>query len=299
MGHSIASLKNLQAIRLRSNNFERGAMKPLAKIRNLKHLSVDDSGVGSAAIDDNVIQPILQNSTSTLLSLDVKIHSYATNFLKDWEKKDSTDSTVSSQNHDFVALKSLTLSGISFDAAFIKSLQKAIDFMGLRELRLGSLSLGDHLFFQHLASLTPSSQNSATSVSLRTLCLDMSERDGLYMQRPGEKTVVFEAKCRFISSFDTLTTLILEDYGQYSKEITTNPGLPDILLQAIIKHKNLRTLRIPYRGQYSTCKIPYLSAATIATIIDNLPQLQEIEFAPEEGEIVRFSILHINILQAY
>jgi hypothetical protein len=280
MGQSIASLKSLQALRLLSENPEVEAMTPLAKIKNLKHLSVENG----SSDENNVVQSILLNSTSTLQSLVVMTNLYATSFLQDWEKEVSADDALAKQKHSLTVLKSFTLGGASFDATSIKSLQRAIDFMGLRELTLGRLSDGKHLFFQHLTSLTTFSQNNATGISLRSLCLEM--RDERYGE-PFEQTQAnFEAKCRFISSFDTLTTLEIKDYNQYPATIATNPGLSDTLLQAILKHKNLRSLKISYSGVLSGCKIPSLSAKTIAAIIDNLPQLQDLEFAPEEAEIV-------------
>lgn len=277
-------MKNLQALRLFSTDFEAGALKPLAKIKNLKHLSMQDHGYISNLEDkDNVIRSILLKSMSTLQSLVVETNSYASNFLKDWEKVSARGAT-GGQNHDLIALESFGLSGVSFDATFIKSLERAIDFIGLTQLTVGRLSHGQHLFFQHLTSLTSSAQSSAADIHLRTLRLEMAEES--YGRTPAENLVDFEAKCRFISSFDTLTTLILPDYNQYPREIATNPGLSNMLLQAILNHKKLRSLKISYSGIISDRKIPYLSAATVATIIDALPELQEFEFAPEEVEIV-------------
>ncbi|KAF1817037.1 hypothetical protein P152DRAFT_387111 [Eremomyces bilateralis CBS 781.70] len=276
MGQSIASLKNIQALRLHEPEIE--AMTPLAKIKNLKHLSVENS-----SFNNNIVQSILLNSTSTLRSLVVKGNGYAISFLQDWEKKVSADDALAKREYSLTVLKSFTLSGVSFDATFITSLQRAIDYMGLCELTLGHLSDGKHLFFQHLTNLATSSHNSATGISLRSLCLEMS--DDRYGETPEHIQTNFEAKCRFISAFDTLTTLEVKDYNQYPNTITTNPGLPDTLLQAILKHQNLRSLKISYQGMVSGCKIPYLSATTVAAIIDNLPQLQDLEFAPEEAEI--------------
>jgi hypothetical protein len=280
MGQSIASLKNLQALRLLLKEPEVGAMTPLAKIKNLKHLSVENGGSN----ENSIVQSILLNSTSTLRNLAVKTHSYATSFLQDWEKQVSADDSLVKQKHSFTVLKSFTLDGISFNATFIKSLQRAIDFMGLRELTLGHLSDGKHLFFQHLTSLATSFPNSATGISLESLRFEVS--DGRYRQTLEQTQTNFEAKCQFISAFDTLTTLEIKDYNQYPDTITTNPRLSDTLLQAILKHRNLRSLKTSYTGAVSDCKIPYLSAKTVAAIIDNLPQLQNLDFAPEEAEIV-------------
>ena len=280
MGQSIASLRNLQALQLLSIEAEAEAMKPLANIKNLKHLSVETGN----SDEYDILQSILLNSTSTLRSLAVKTNLYATSFLQDWEKKVSADDALAKQKHSFAVLKSFSLCGVSIDATFIKSLQRAINFMGLHELTLGSITHCKHLFFEHLTSLAISSQNSAKGIRLRTLCLEMSRFR--YGETIEHTQTNFDAECHFISAFDTLTSLEIKDYNQYPDTIATNPGLSDSLLQAILKHKNLRSLKISYLGIMSGRKIPYLSATTVAALVDGLSQLQELMFAPEEAEIV-------------
>lgn len=290
MGEKLASLQNLKALRLYSENFEADAMEPMAGIKNLKHLSVYDRGYRIAIANDRIIQSIISNSMSTLRSLVVEANSGATTFLKGWQGNVSVGNTIPSPTHDLGALESLTLAGISYEPASIMSLNRAINFLGLRELTLGSFSYGDHLFFQHLASLTSSPEHSPSSVMLRSLSLDMFEDNGSYYRQTHEdKQITFVAKCQFIASLNTLTTLTLHGYHQYPQEIMANPGLSNILLQAILKQQNLRTLKIPYTGSSSNSKNRYLSARTVAAIVDNLPELQEFVFTPENGELVRFS----------
>ncbi|KAM6515042.1 hypothetical protein FSOLCH5_009279 [Fusarium solani] len=255
-------------------------MRPLAKVKNLQHLSVEDYSWGSAMGKDNVVRAMLLNSRSTLRSLSMKTSSYATSFLEDWEK--IVSASKSSQAHGLIALKSLTLSGVRFDEGnFLKSMQRAIDFASLQELKLGRLSEGRHRLFQYLSSFAGSAQDKR--IALRILSVDMSHNQR--METPEQEQMGFDAKCAFISSFDTLSTLELVDYNQYPQEHVVNPGLSDTLLQAILKHENLRVLRISYRGIISGCKIPYLSAETVATIVNNLPHLEDFTFAPEESEI--------------
>jgi hypothetical protein len=213
--------------------------------------------------------------------------------LQDWENKVSADNNLTKQKYSFATLKSFTLYGVSFDETFIKSLQRAIDFMRLHELTLGGLSNGRHLFFQHLTSLATSFQNGATGIRLRNLCLDMLDHN--YGETAEQVQTSFESKCRFISAFKTLTTLEIKDYNQYSRTIATNPGLPDMLLQPILQHKNLRSLKISYTRFNSGSKVPYLSATTVKSIVDNLSQLQELVFAPEEAEIV--GTFHFSTVQ--
>lgn len=279
MAKSIASLKNLKALSVSTGRFEEGAMQSLEKVKNLQHLSVEDYSWGSGT---GVVRSMLLNSRSTLRSLSMKTSSYSTSFLDDWEKMVSA--SKSNQPDSLVALKSLTISGVRFDEGnFLKSVQKAIDFAGLQELKLGRLSEGRHRLFQYLAGLADSAPDKR--IALRALNVDMSHNQR--METPEQEQMGFDAKCAFISSFDTLSTLELRDYNQYPEEQVANPGLSDTLLQAILKHENLKVLRISYSGIISGCKIPYLSAETVATIVNNLPHLEEFMFAPEESEIVR------------
>jgi hypothetical protein len=275
MGQSLASLKGLKALRLYPSNNVYVDMSPLARIKNLKHLDIQGSGGYG---NSDVMQSILRNSMSTLEGLVVQTSTYAGNFFQDWEGK------VMRETHDFTALKLLSLSGILVNENVVKSLYKAIDFMRLSELTIADFEDDDALLMQHHTRLAISSQGTDAGINLRTLSLKMS--DGKYTHTSRQNRVDFEAKCRFISTFDTLTHLDLPDYGQYSDDIATNPGLSSVLLQAILKHKHLRTLRISYTGITSGLKIPYLSATAVGAIIDGLPHLQEFEFAPEEAHMV-------------
>ncbi|KAJ4327626.1 hypothetical protein N0V84_001875 [Fusarium piperis] len=255
-------------------------MRPLAKVKNLQHLHVEDYNWASGEGNNNVVRSILLNSRSTLRSLSMQTSSYATCFLEDWEEMISA--SKSSQPHALTALKSFTLSGVGFDQGdFLKSLQRAIDFTSLQELRLGSLSQYNHHLFQYLASLASSAQGKP--ISLRTLSVDMSH--DRYGGAPEQKQLGYDAKSAFISSFNTLSTLQIVDYNQYPHEQRFNPGLADTMLKAILKHENLKVLRISYTGIIGDCKIPYLSAKTVAAIVNNLPHLEEFEFAPDEIEI--------------
>ncbi|KAF4465876.1 RNI [Fusarium albosuccineum] len=283
MAKSIASMKNLKALNLDTHKFEKDSMGPLDKLKNLQHLSVEDYNWSSGMGTNNVIRAILLNSRSTLRSFSMQTSSYSTDFLKDWEKLVKLISAAaSSQAHDLTSLKSFSLSGPRFDEDdFLKSLTRAVDFIGLRELKLGRLSEGKDSFFNHLTSLTCSTPSK--DISLRTLSIDMS--DDSLMDTPEQTQAYYASKCAFISSFGTLSTLELKDHNQYPEAITVNPGMSDVMLQAILKHENLTTLRISYRGITSGLKIPYLSAETVAKIVNNLPPLEEFEFAPEEKEM--------------
>ncbi|KAH6661037.1 hypothetical protein BKA67DRAFT_531115 [Truncatella angustata] len=282
ISHSIASLKNLKALRLIATNAAPGCLEPLASIKNLKHLEVEDHGYSSHGI--TFLQSMLRNSRTTLQSLSVNSHSYRlSRFLEDCEKDTKTNITgTSDRSHGFTVLKSFSLRGLTIDEDFINELDKTIYFSQLRELSLEYLK-DPHCLLPNYLTKQAIFHQGTTSLSLRTLSLYMSARD--YAHSPTQQDALFLAKCRFVASFDTLTSLELQDYGQYPINTISNPGLSDALLQAILKHKKLNELRINYRGVTSGYEVPYLNAKTVGILVDSLPQLRELEFAPDEAQM--------------
>lgn len=289
ISQSIASLENLKALRLFATDFDQDDMKPLARLKSLKHFELEDYG-GSGWRRRELVQFILRNSMSTLQSLSVKTSGYGFRFLENWDKNlkasvgKNTPGT-SDNRHVFTALRSFGLSGMEIDDSIIQEL-KAIDFTRLCELTLENLTDASCLFYPHLTSLATSYQGTAdTPISLRTLRIDMSDHDGMYSTQ--QKNALFESQCRFIASTDVLTTLEIHDYGHYPSSSFTNPGLPELLLGAILKHKGLKVLRILYRGRLNGFEIPYLGAKTVERLVDGLPQLREFGFAPVEEQMLQ------------
>lgn len=297
VAQSLASLQHLQALRLTVSNENFGDCKPMAMIKNLKHLSIEDNlyAFGCACnygrsilTEDRVVRSILLNSRSTLESLCVKTRSVESNFLYNWQECSSEDESLTTENYYLAALKSLTLSGITLDADFVESFRHAIKFSDLEAFTLIEAPNSKAIFFNCLIGFS----SGASNLKLENLTLEMHQSR---WARPAEEhQEEFEAICRFISSFDTLRTLELKEYGQYPSNTATNPGLPQILLRAIIKHRKLQRLKITYRGITCGYKVPYLSAETVAFIVDNLSDLREFSFAPVESEIVG-CLLMINI----
>ncbi|KAK6213989.1 hypothetical protein LQW54_004763 [Pestalotiopsis sp. IQ-011] len=279
IAEAISSLKSLKALRLCSPDDISGEdLASLARIKQLKHLDAVVSGMGYNSPD--VWQPIIRNSATTLESLTIHANHYSFRVFGDWAAK-----SEGKDGHDLVALKSLSLLGVPFGDQLVKDLSKAVDFTQLHELRLSSLTDADCLFFPFLTSQFSSFQGTTdVPLSLRTLHIEMES--GCWHHNEAQLKALFEAKCRFISSFDTLTTLELPGYGQDKGHNTTGPPLADAFLQAIFKHKNLRVLRLSYRGVMSDRPIPYLDGKTVGTIVDGLPQLKEFEFAPIDEQML-------------
>ncbi|RBR12492.1 uncharacterized protein FIESC28_08616 [Fusarium coffeatum] len=269
MAQSLAGYKKLQALSL---DIEHLDYHPLRKIKNLQHLVI------SAGYQTDTVRSLLLNSRSKLKTLDVSSDCF--DFFDKWDQVIKSKD----QKHYLPCLKSLTLSsyGYEFDPKHIQALLKAIDFVRLQELVIKSLPDGLPVLFRELTGLF-STATSGSGVHLRSLDLDMGDRG--WGTSDSQKQETTDAKCEFLSSFNTLKTLKFDDYGQYKLEVTENPELPSHLLQAILRHQDLEKLSISYGGVTSGYQLPYLKPATVATLLDNLPHLKEIDIAPEEKDL--------------
>ncbi|OBS17639.1 hypothetical protein FPOA_09375 [Fusarium poae] len=271
MTQSIAGFKNLQALSL---DLGYRSYQPLSKIRNLKHLALQ------AYDQTDIVHTLLLNSRSTLRSVELRTSSLE--FLSDWTQIVSTDEDADSQ-HYFTCLKSFSMQVSYLDPTSIQSLIRAIDFVGLQELLIERLPDNSPLLFQRLFDLFSTAPASGLDVHLRSLKVDMGISG--YNVSESQKQEDTEIKSRFLSSFDTLRVLDLAGYGQYPLGVSENPGLPDCLVQAILRHKGLEKLSISYNGIVCGYQLPYLAPATIARLIDNLPHLRQINISPTEDDL--------------
>ncbi|KAF4442079.1 hypothetical protein FACUT_2302 [Fusarium acutatum] len=290
MAEGLSELKNLKSIRLNphEHSIKPEAIIPLAKLSNLEHICIEDRGWGSIVVaKERPLQSMLLNSLSTLQSLEVRTSKYYSDFFGDWEGKlKGRNPDALEQEYDFTALKSLKLQGISFSGEFCENMMpnitRAFDFLKLRELNLMSLEEGKLTFFKHLEDLF--SKADKRDIQLRKLCLDMKGPG--HTSSYAETEVHLEGKYRFISSFDSLTSLEIHDYNMYNTNVQSNPGLSRRLLQSIVKHTNLETLRFYYRHMGSEpWEIPFASAENVNILTTNLPSLRVFELAPQEDDL--------------
>ncbi|KAJ4259002.1 hypothetical protein NW762_008090 [Fusarium torreyae] len=269
----LASLENLQALNLHltSNRSDTHVLMQLAKVKNLKHFRVVHT-------DDSTVQEILMRSQSTLKTLTIYANQYNSNFLEGFREFKSGGS----QGHAFTSLERLELEGVAFDGDSVKLLQKAFNLVGLREIRLRRLGSGRTLLIRHLMGLLQSSN--VQKVNLKSLFLDVSRSQS---SSPDNDEVSHDPCCALIASFDTLTSLELHTRRRLLDTIPGKSGMQDSLLQAILRHSALKTLKISStKTTYDdTEKGLYLSAVTVASIVDGLPDLQEFGFAPKRKEI--------------
>lgn len=278
MAQSIASIQSLKALQLGVADLPNDATESLMSIGNLKHLSIQHRSLIGYP---NIARSIILRSASTLQSLKMKGSSSWYDFLIDWEDFIQEDQSIASLKHSLVALKALSLSGLSFDEAFIKSLSKAIDFAALQELDVGVMAMCQDLFWEHLIE-TYTSTNENAYVKLKTLRLEIPSPN--LDRTPANIQVWFGMQCRLLSLFNTLTTLEIKNFT-YSEDEGEEDSIlqpPRSLLQGILQQKSLTNLAMSYKAYNAERRVSWLSPSTVRTIIDGLPELQHFEFALDQ-----------------
>lgn len=280
MARHLLTLKNLHALSMSLGGPELEAMTLLHNIKNLKHLVIDIASDDSVAIEE-LIWELLLNSKDTLETLMIETDFWNWIMPEQWRQNASTGDDAKDQPPYLTALKSLTISCNSYDSGFVETLGRTFNFLELQELVLGSSTYGQESLVDYLANLL----STTTTTNLRSLTLDMSNIGWLMTLEKDRENL--ETWCRLISSFDSLISLNLKDYTKHIDEYDEDSKPSNMVLQAILKHKNLKSLKMSYAGVSSHRMTPFLSAANVAEIINNLPHLKEFHFSPDESEMVR------------
>ncbi|EWZ78811.1 hypothetical protein FOWG_16970 [Fusarium oxysporum f. sp. lycopersici MN25] len=283
MSKSLAAQKNLEALSI-DNGFKEDAFESLAKISNLQHLRVSCSGVVN---HEKVLSSMLLNSLNTLKSVKISASWYWSGFMDNWEEdiKAWHPKTWERTPH-FTSLRSLSLSQITFNSKLIQNLSQAVDFLKLTELeitgfgdRYKDIGVNDsngHLeFFKHLEDLFQKTDKA--DIHLRNLSLQLS---GYWDKERRATEEDLKDIYRFMSSFDTLTGLEIHDYNTYLSNVESNPGLLMPLQQSILNHKRLEKLHFHHKDAFSGHELPCFTAASVKVLVESLPKLRVLEFAP-------------------
>ncbi len=161
-----------------------GDLTPLAKIKNLEHLSLRDVRWGSPSHGRRMLQSMIRNSLDTLESLSIETGRLIAedHLLVDWDEKVSfvnCKSEATFWEATFPRLKVTVLTSYMVDAFAVQALQHAIDFTKLADLKIGDFH-DDGLLFQSLAALAGSSSFQSTVLNLRHLSISMALSYGNY-----------------------------------------------------------------------------------------------------------------------
>jgi hypothetical protein len=282
IANSLAQQKNLKALSLTINGLAEGDLTALSNIKGLSHLSISILGFGGAdGIEDKVGVSLILNSRSTLRSLNIKAGSFASYLLDGLAKHEKVKGT----ENILTALESLSFAGASFDEDIKDILPKTVDLAALKQLKIDYQSHGVEFLHRCIGDvLSKAHVDVNTDIKLRNLTLNMA--DDVWNTEPGEQEASLNAKTHLVSSFDTLVTLDLHEFGQYP-EGRPESGINPSLIQAIIKHQGLIKLTMAHNGIHAGCAIPHWHPHDVANIITNLPKLEELTFSTSAFNLVR------------
>lgn len=278
----IADMPHLKAFCLQMHNHEEdNLIEPLARIKGLEHLDISDVEFGITYRHMDVVLSMLANSRLTLKSLNFHVPRLTESFLRKWRQlvpksKDSDD------RFEFPHLKTFTAGPLRIDEDALEWF-KGIDFVNLHELSLNISHDFKGKLANHIADEITSTLAAGREVKIKSLAMNMASSDdssALSWQRTMADKEQLRAKLRLVGSFSTLQKFSLKEYGMYPED-SPNPGMDSGLLDAVFKHKNLRSFNMSYTGIYSGVSIAYLKEGDVRTILKNLPVLEEFSFAPQ------------------
>ncbi|KAK7928679.1 hypothetical protein PG985_005677 [Apiospora marii] len=159
----------------------------------------------------------------------------------------------------------------------VQQIQDCIDFQTLRQLAIAAPYA--NLLFKRI--LDADACNAGIFPALHTLEVEVAQETDTVLQ--------------FIAKINTLTSLTIRDKRPFVLE--TEQGSP--FLPAILEHKKLETLRIPFAAKvllkkasmYSavdhwTEKGVPLSDSTVRAIVNGLPELRRVDFGPDTHNLV-------------
>ncbi|KAM0226694.1 hypothetical protein ACHAP5_012338 [Fusarium lateritium] len=272
--NSLAGQKNLKALSLSIDGSRESDIRALVNIEDLSHLSIRlNSFSGGDNIEAKVGVSLILNSRSTLRSLSIQSCSFASYLLDGLAKHAKAKGT----GKILTGLESLSLTGAHINEDINDVLAKCIDFVALKQLKLGYQSSGVELMCQYIGDvLSKAHEDASTEIKLRDLSINMAD-DG-WNTEPAEQAANLNAKIHLISSFDTLNALDLDEFGQYP-EGQPEPGIHPSLFRAILMHQDLIKLKMTQNGINGGRAIPHWQPHDVTNVITNLPKLKELEFS--------------------
>ncbi|KAM0492584.1 hypothetical protein ACHAP8_009761 [Fusarium lateritium] len=291
MASSIVALKTLKALHIRGPSI---STRSLSQLRDLKHLSISNMRFGLRSFPrENSLKTMILNSSSTLESLAIRYTRWPLSFDnvgEDGVLEANTDSM--NESPIFPALKSLMLTGpssVGDSETCLSNILRSVNFLQLRKLKMMRLEEGKMTFFKSLEN----SFNKADvgTIRLRHLVLDM------HADQPNAlaSEVHMEGICRFIASFDTLTSLEIHNHNTLEDRSVNNSGISSRLQQVIIMHKGLESLRFRYTRRDPA----YASVNNLRVLTQDLPRLRVLEIQLQDKDLdgIARSILRARNLE--
>lgn len=194
------------------------------------------------------------------------------------------------------SLDSIYISQSWVDPKGTQTMLNAIDFTKLSEIELHYVGGPVSHLFKPLEEAFIRASTNRSGIRLRKLVIGAEFEHEQPQNHAGESEAAIEnARFAFLSSFSDLTWLEISNYGMHpqpawepGEEPDRQPtfGVPDVVINAILQHSRLKTLKLTNRSG-TNWLLTYLSPANLDSLITGLPELEHFHFYPYEWTMVR------------
>lgn len=255
----------------------------LRDIHDLDHLFIEECH--GPMTHYGVVQGLIRNSISTLRSL--YLHQVALEIDGVYLFGSENDELVSKCS----SLQVLDCFNLLYHVDSVEKMMDRIDFTQLSSLTFEHVEGSSSSLFNPLTEVfrEATQQRDSHGIKLRRLLLNADYAFEPQMEESnGFESYELSSSCRFafLASFSSLTSLEISNYGRYPYEWSNKTtGFPALVMDAILKHKDLRTLKITNRFG-STLKTLHLTTNNIDAIISGLPHLEHFDFSLTEKYMV-------------
>lgn len=253
----------------------------LNDIRNLRHLAFGRTHYHEFR-QSQTVRDLVSRSTSTLQTLQFSGSGFTM-----VDGKPLFTPAKNNSEANLGSLDSLHISSTSVNPEGAKAMLEVVDFTKLSEMELHHVGGAVSNLFRPLEEAFNKASASRSGIKLQKLAMNADFAHRHPEEHHGESEAVVEnARFGFLSSFSELKWLEISNYGMHPQpDREPTIGMPDLVINAILKHSGLKTLKFTnWTGTANP--ITYLSTANLDSLITGLPELEHFHFYPYEWRMV-------------
>ncbi|KAJ6784658.1 hypothetical protein PWT90_03221 [Aphanocladium album] len=287
---SLPMWDNLKSLSINVRYIQGDAIACVQNVRNLQHLCIKDARY--AHDRPEAIRTLLRNSAPTLKTLRL---SCAGLNIESRPLFDAAPDSADGRVQRYAALQSIDFFDFWSQDQSVAEMLRVIDFPRLSSIRLAHANGVSATLYRALAAAFAEAASRAggaggDGIRTRKLLIDATfdHHNPQYNTHGGEEAHL-GACYGLLASFGHLEELEVANYGMYYTEspaATRAPryGLSGRLIDAILEHKHLKSLKLSIPEQSPRC-LRYPSVDNLNTIIRGLPELAHLEFSAYEWDM--------------
>ncbi|OAA76219.1 hypothetical protein LEL_05903 [Akanthomyces lecanii RCEF 1005] len=283
---SLPMWDNLKSLSINVRDFQGDAAACVQNVHNLQHLYIKDAR--HAHDSPEVVRALLRNSAATLKTLRLRCAGLNIQSRPLFDAAPDGDGRV----QRYAALQGVDFFSFWNTEESVGEMLRVIDFTRLLSIRLAYAEGASATLYRALAASfaeAAASRRGADGIKVRELLVDASfDYEHPHLNNHESEEAHLGACYGLLASFDQLESLKVSNYGMYPR--SNNPsrapryGLSSRLIGAILKHEQLKSLKLTIRDGTTDC-LQYPSADNLTTIIRGLTELEHIEFSVYEWDL--------------